>query len=338
VVSDWNGIDEVQGCAKDKCAAAVNAGIDLFMVPEDWKSFLANTVAQVKAGEIPEARIDDAVARILRVKLRAGLFERGRPSSRPLANHFDELGAPAHRAVARQAVRESLVLLKNRGAVLPLDPAQKILVAGDGADDIGKQCGGWTISWQGSGNTNADFPGATSVFAGIRAAVAAGGGSATLSIDGSHVDEPDAAIVVFGENPYAEYEGNVKSLDYRQVPRGGGGKDLALLQKLKAAGIPVVAVFLTGRPLWVNPEINAADAFVVAWLPGTEGGGVADVLFKSANGFDFRGRLSYSWPKYADRPVVNRGDPGDLAAYPYGYGLSYRDRDIQSDLPIPAPR
>jgi beta-glucosidase len=338
VVSDWNGIDEVQGCAKDKCAAAVNAGIDLFMVPEDWKSFLANTVAQVKAGEIPQTRIDDAVARILRVKLRAGLFERGRPSSRPLANHFDELGAPAHRAIARQAVRESLVLLKNRGALLPLDPAKKILVAGDGADDIGKQCGGWTISWQGSGNTNADFPGATSIFAGIRAAVAANGGSATLSVDGSFEDKPDAAVVVFGENPYAEYEGNVKSLDYRQVPRGGGGKDLALLQKLKAAGIPVVAVFLTGRPLWVNPEINASDAFVVAWLPGTEGGGVADVLFKSANGFDFRGRLSYSWTKHAEQPVVNRGDPRDLAAYPYGYGLSYENRDSQPDLPITAPR
>jgi beta-glucosidase len=338
VVTDWNGIDEVQGCSKDKCAAAVNAGIDLFMVPEDWKNFLNNTIAQVKSGDIPEARIDDAVTRILRVKLRAGLFEHGRPSSRLLANHLDELGAPAHRSVARQAVRESLVLLKNHGALLPLDPAKKILVAGDGADDIGKQSGGWTISWQGSGNINADFPGATSIYAGIRQAVAAGGGTTTLSVDGTYSAKPDVAIVVFGENPYAEYEGNVKSLDYRQVARGGGGKDLALLKKLKDAGIPVAAVFLTGRPLWVNPEINAADAFVVAWLPGTEGAGVADVLFKSANGFDFRGKLSFSWPKYADRTVGNRGDSGDLSAYPYGYGLTYADRDNQGELPISTPR
>ena len=338
VVSDWNGIDEVQGCAKDKCAAAVNAGIDLFMVPEDWKNFLNNTVAQVKSGEIPEARIDDAVTRILRVKLRAGLFEHGRPSSRQLANHLDELGAPAHRAVARQAVRESLVLLKNRGALLPLDPAKKILVAGDGADDVGKQSGGWTISWQGSGNSNADFPGATSIYAGIRQAAAAGGGSATLSVDGSYREKPDVAIVVFGENPYAEYEGNVKTLDYRQLSRGGGGKDLALLKKLKDAGIPVVAVFLAGRPLWVNPEINASDAFVVAWLPGTEGAGIADVLFKSANSFDFRGKLSFSWPKFADQPAVNRGDKGDLAAYPYGYGLTYADRDDRGELPISPSR
>jgi beta-glucosidase len=315
VVTDWNGIDEVQGCSKDKCAAAVNAGIDLFMVPEDWKSFLSNTIAQVKSGDIPQARIDDAVSRILRVKLRAGLFERGRPSSRSLANRDAELGAPAHRAIARQAVRESLVLLKNRGGVLPLDPAKNVLVAGDGADNIGKQSGGWTISWQGTGNTNADFPGATSIYAGIRAVVEASGGTATLSADGSFTRKPDAAIVVFGENPYAEYEGNLKSLDYAD------DTNLALLTRLKGAGIPVVAVFLTGRPLWVNPEINASDAFVVAWLPGTEGAGIADVIFKS--GVDFRGKLSFTWPTDANR-----------TAYPYGYGLTFADRDTRGDLPI----
>jgi beta-glucosidase len=130
----------------------------------------------------------------------------------------------------------------------------------------------------------------------------------------------------------------VKSLDYRQVPRGGGGKDLALLKKLKDAGIPVVAVFLTGRPLWVNPEINASDAFVVAWLPGTEGAGVADLLFKSANGFDFRGKLSYSWPMFVDRPAGNRGDAARSAAYDYDFGLTFADKDSRADLPIPTPR
>jgi beta-glucosidase len=330
VVSDWNGIDEVQGCSKDKCAAAVNAGIDVFMVPEDWKAFLANTIAQVKSGEIAQARIDDAVSRILRVKLRAGLFSKGRPSSRPLANRLQVLGAPEHRALARQAVRESLVLLKNRGGLLPLDPAKRVLVAGDGADDIGKQAGGWTISWQGTGNTNADFPGATSIYAGIRAAVEAGGGSATLSADGSFTHKPDAAIVVFGENPYAEYEGNIKDLAFRSP-------DLALLRKLKSAGIPVVSVFITGRPRWVNNEINASDSFVVAWLPGSEGAGVADVLFKSANNFDFRGKLSFSWPRTVAHPVVNRGDPADDAAYSYGFGLTYSDRDTRAELPISSP-
>jgi beta-glucosidase len=322
VVSDWNGIDEVQGCSKDSCAAAVNAGIDLFMVPEDWKRFIANTVAQVKSGDIPQSRIDDAVTRILRVKLRAGLFAKGRPSSRPLANHRAEVGLPEHRAIARQAVRESLVLLKNQNRVLPIKPSAKVLVAGDGADNIGKQAGGWTISWQGTGNSNADFSGATSIFGGIRAAVSAAGGTAALSVDGSHTGKPDVAIVVFGENPYAEFEGNVKSLIYE----GAGGSDLALLRKLKAAGIPVIAVFITGRPLFVTPELEASDAFVVAWLPGTEGAGIADVLFGKADGsatYDFKGKLSFSWPKYPDRTAPNLRDRPYDPLFPYGFGLSY---------------
>jgi len=133
VVSDWDGIDEVQGCSKDRCSQAVNAGIDLFMVPEQWHAFLQNTVAQVRAGDIPESRIDDAVTRILRVKLRAGLFEKGRPSSRPLGNRLALVGAPEHRAVAREAVRKSLVLLKNSDGLLPLRRRINVLVAGDGA-------------------------------------------------------------------------------------------------------------------------------------------------------------------------------------------------------------
>jgi len=328
VIGDWNGIDEVQGCSKDKCAAAVNAGIDVVMVPEDWKSFLAQTIAQVKNGEIPQERIDDAVTRILRVKFRAGLFNGVRPSQRPLANDGAMLGAPAHRAIARQAVRESLVLLKNRAGLLPLDPRKRILVAGAAADDIGRQSGGWTISWQGTGNTNADFPGATSIYAGIRDAAAAAGGQAELSVEGSYQRRPDVAVVVFGEHPYAEFEGNIKSIDYQKT---SGGKDLALLNKLKAAGIPVVAVFVTGRPLFVSPEINAVDAFVVAWLPGTEGAGVADVLLRAAGGtmaHDFRGKLSFSWPKSPSQVALNRGEPGYDPLFPYGFGLT---------LPISSP-
>jgi len=352
VVSDWDGIEEVQGCSKDRCAQAINAGIDLIMVPDQWRAFLQNTVAQVRAGDIPLSRINDAVARILRLKLRAGLFEKGRPSSRPLANRTAEIGAPAHRAVAREAVRKSLVLLKNEQCLLPLSPRANVLVAGDAADDIGKQTGGWSLTWQGTENTNADFPGATSIFAGIRAAVTAAGGTATLSADGSFQSRPDAAIVVFGESPYAEWHGDLRSLEYRgptddghevdmQRPspeaaadavappasfagasadmRTGAAPveaDLALLQRLRHAGIPVVAVFVTGRVRVVTPEIDAANAFAVAWLPGTEGGGLADVLFRKPSGevnFPFTGRLSYPWPA---------GDRGANAPlFPYEYGL-----------------
>jgi beta-glucosidase len=322
VVSDWDGIDEVQGCSKDKCPQAINAGIDLVMVPTEWKSMIANLIEQVNAQDIPLSRIDDAVTRILRVKLRAGLFEKGKPSRRPLANHRELLGNAAHREVARQAVRESLVLLKNRNGLLPLKRTLNVLVAGDGADNIGKQCGGWTITWQGTQTTNADFPGATSIFAGIRNTVTAAGGKATLSVDGNFTTKPDVAIVVFGENPYAEWHGNLKSLDYQ----GDHGADEALLQHLKNAGIPVVAVFLSGRPLWIDPELNASDAFVAAWLPGTEGGGVADVLFRNERGEvnqDFVGKLSYSWPKHAGQTPLNRGDAGYDPLFAYGYGLSY---------------
>lgn len=338
IVSDWDGIDEVQGCSKDKCAPAINAGIDLFMVPTEWKSFIANTLEQVRMGIVPESRIDDCVRRILRVKLRAGLFEKGRPSSRPLANKRELLGAAEHRAVARQAVRESLVLLKNKNGLLPLRRNIKVLVAGDGADNIGKQCGGWCITWQGTENTNADFPGATSIFAGIRAAVQASGGTATLSVEGAYATRPDVAVVVFGENPYAEWYGNIQSIDYQ----GSNGTDAALMQRLKEAGIPVVAVFLSGRPLWVNPELNVADAFVAAWLPGSEGNGIADVIFRNERGavnHDFAGKLSYSWPRYANQPALNRNDAPYEALFAYGFGLTYADKDSLGDtLSVTAAR
>lgn len=326
VVGDWNGHGQVPGCTNASCPQAFNAGVDMFMVPEDWKALYANTLAQVRSGEIPRARLDEAVRRILRVKMRAGLFADPKPSERPLGGDLSELGSAAHREVARQAVRESLVLLKNEG-VLPLRPDRHVLVAGDGADDIGKQCGGWTISWQGTGNTNLDFPGATSIWAGIRSTVEAAGGRATLSADGRFTEKPDVAVVVFGENPYAEFEGDRPHLVY------SGEKDLAILESLRQAGVPVVSVFLSGRPLWVNPHLNASDAFVAAWLPGTEGGGIADVLFAAADGsvrHDFRGKLAFSWPKLATQTVLNKGDAGYDPLFPLGYGLTYGQR---SNLP-----
>lgn len=326
VVGDWNGHEFVPGCTKVSCPHAINAGLDIFMAPDaDWKELYANTLAQVKSGEISEARLNDAVRRILRVKIRAGLFEKGAPSTRAFAGKQQVIGAPEHRAVARQAVRESLVLLKNKDQLLPLSPKANVLVAGDGADNIGKQSGGWTISWQGTGNTNDDFPGGSSIYQGIAESVAAAGGKATLSVDGEYTEKPDVAIVVFGENPYAEMQGDVKNLAYNNPD------DLALLKKLKAEGIPVVSLFITGRPLWVNRELNASDAFAVIWHPGSEGAGVADVLFTDKAGniqHDFKGKLSFSWPATPVQSPLNVGEKNYTPLFAYGYGLSYQDKDV----------
>ena len=322
-IGDWNAHGQVPGCSNEDCPAAINAGLDMFMYSgPKWKELYANTLREAKDGTIPAARLDDAVRRILRVKMLAGTFDAGRPSSRLMAGKFDLLGSPEHRAIARQAVRESLVLLKNNGGVLPLKPSANILVAGRGADNIGQQSGGWSITWQGTGVTNAAFPNGQSIWSGIDQAVRAGGGKATLAVDGAYTTKPDAAIVVFGETPYAEFTGDRPTLEYSPEDKS----DLALLKRLKAAGIPVVAVFLSGRPLWVNPELNAADAFVAAFLPGTEGGGVADVLIAGRDGKprnDFHGTLSFSWPKRLDQYVLNRRDPNYDPLFPFGYGLTY---------------
>jgi len=287
------------------------------MVPNDWKALFDNTLAQVKDGTIAMSRIDDAVRRILRVKVRAGLFEKPSPANRPLSGDKSLIGAEAHREVARQAVRESLVLLKNNDQVLPLKGTQRILVAGDAADNIGKQSGGWSITWQGTNNTNEDFPGGTSIFDGIQAQVEKAGGEVQLSVDGTFDTKPDVAVVVFGEEPYAEGHGDRETLIYQN----GNKRDLALLTKLKAQGIPVVAVFISGRPMWVNAELNASDAFVAAWLPGSEGIAVADVLFGE---HDFKGKLPFSWPATPDQ-IVNVGDEDYAPLLPYGYGLTLSD-------------
>ncbi len=337
-IGDWNAHGQVTGCTNEDCAPAINAGLDMFMYSgPKWKELYANTLREAKDGTIPAARLDDAVRRILRVKVIAGTFDAGRPSSRPTSGKFDLLGAPAHRAIARQAVRESLVLLKNNGSVLPVKPGASILVAGRGADDIGQQSGGWSITWQGTGVTNANFPNGQSIWSGIDQAARAAGGKATLAVDGAYSAKPDVAIVVFGETPYAEFTGDRPTLEYSPDDKS----DLALLKKLKAAGVPTVAVFLSGRPLWVNPELNAADAFVAAFLPGTEGGGVADVLIAGKGGrpvADFHGKLSFSWPKRVDQNVLNKRDPGYDPLLPIGYGLTYADRTTLGRLDETKPK
>jgi len=313
VVSDWNAHGQVEGCSNASCPQALVAGIDMYMAPDTWKPIYESLLAQAKAGEIPMERIDEAVARILRVKLRLGLFEAGKPSSRPLSGQWNLLGATEHRALAREAVRKSLVLLRNDG-VLPLKPGGRLLVAGDGADDIARQSGGWTLTWQGTGVDNSHFPGATSLWEGLREAVTSAGGSAELSPDGSFTAKPDAAVVIFGEKPYAEFQGDRASLQLDAELTA----PYETMRKLKEQGIPVVAVMITGRPLYVNPALNAADAFVVTWLPGTESAGLADVLIGDAEGkprFDFTGTLPTAWPRTASM--------ADGTLYPFGHGLTY---------------
>jgi len=331
VVGDWNGHGQVTGCTNENCPQAVNAGLDIFMVPTDaWKPLLENTIAQVKANIIPMSRIDDAVSRILRVKFRAGIFDKPSPEKRMYSGKTELIGSKAHRDIAQQAVRESLVLLKNKNNLLPLSPKLNILVAGDGADNIGKQSGGWTITWQGTGNTNNDFPGGTSIFQGLAKQVKKAGGTTQLSVDGSYTAKPDVAIVVFGENPYAEGQGDIDSLNFQQ----GDKSSIALLKQFKQQGIPVVSLFISGRPMWVNAELNASDSFVAVWLPGSEGEGIADVILANNNDeiqHDFNGKLSFSWPKLASQTKVNRFDENYAPLFPYGYGLTYQDTDTLTD-------
>ena len=337
VISDWNGVGQIPGCTNDSCAQSINAGMDMIMAPEDWKPLLFNTIEQVKRGEITQERIDEAVRRILSAKFAARLFDAPMPSVRaePL---LALVGSQPHREVARKAARKSLVLLKNNGGTLPISPTANVLIAGAGADRIEMQTGGWTITWQGTGNHNETFPGATSIFAGLQQALTDAGGSAELSVDGSFNQQPDVAVVVFGETPYAEGQGDVGTLAWQQEDQ----RDLRLLQALKSQGIPVVAVLLSGRPMWMNAELNAADAFVAAWLPGSEGGAIADVLVAGADGkprHDFAGRLSFDWPN-ADLNASDPALPVSDHLFAYGYGLSYAEPGevgLLNEVPVGRP-
>ena len=319
IVGDWNGHEQIEGCTKMSCPQAINAGIDLIMVPEDWKAFLENTVKQVKSGEIAMSRIDDAVRRILRVKYRAGMFVSGKPSEHRLAGRAKLLGHADHRNVARQAVRESLVLLKNDG-VLPLDPASNILVTGSGADNPVMQSGGWTVTWQGRDletrilNPLDYYKGHTTISAGLSDAIKEARGSLITDADSAKID---AAIVVFGEEPYAEFEGDLASLDFDLA----NNTDFKIIQDLKAKNIPVVSVFITGRPRGVDAAIEASDAFVAAWLPGSEGAGVADVLLSNTQGkpaYNFKGSLPFNWPQNGSSNPITTS-----TKYKFGYGLTY---------------
>lgn len=328
VVGDWNGHGQVTGCTVSDCAQSLMAGLDIYMVPDDAIALHETLIAQVKDGTIPIKRIDEAVMRVLKLKQRAGLIgpDAKKPSQRANAGQYDKLGMAAHRAVAREAVAKSQVLLKNDG-VLPFKDKTNILVAGQAADSIAQAAGGWTLTWQGGRELGNDyFPGATSIFAGIKQAARDSGGSAILSRDGAMpASTPDAAIVVFGEQPYAEFAGDRKNLVFADE------EGLEMLRKFRKSGIPTVAVFLSGRPLWMNREINAADAFVAAWLPGSEGAGVADILFGKTKA---TGRLSFSWPATCEGGPLNSAQG---ALFPLGFGLSLDDTPASASVSGVAP-
>lgn len=311
VVGDWNGHGQVAACSVTDCAQAINAGLDMFMAPDSWKGLYKTTLRQARDGTISKERLDDAVRRILRVKIKLDLLDN---PMRDRSN-YAAIGAPDHLALAREAVRKSLVMLKNNGRILPIRPGANVLVTGPAADDIAVQSGGWTISWQGTDVTPADFRNGRTIWQGLSDAVRSAGGTAQLARDGKFKSRPDVAIVVFGERPYAEFQGDVPTLDYQP----SGAQDLALIKHLRAQGIPVVSVFLSGRPMFTSPEINASNAFVAAWLPGTQGDGLADVLVAKKSGkpaYDFAGKLPYRWP-------ANAGYPIDNPLFDRGYGLTY---------------
>ncbi|WP_317445570.1 glycoside hydrolase family 3 protein [Streptomyces collinus] len=308
VISDWNAIDQLPGDYPAHVRTAVDAGVDMMMVPYSYKEFSSTLADEVKAGRVTERRIDDAVSRILTQKFRLGLFEHPYADTAGAA----AIGTPAHRAVARAAAAESQVLLKNSGGLLPLRKSQKVYVAGSNADDIGNQSGGWTVTWQGSsGNIT---PG-TTILQGMREA----GGNVTYSKDASAPTAGyDVGVVVVGETPYAEGVGDV-----------GNGYDLTLSAADQAAVDKVCAamkcavLIVSGRPQLIGDRLGRIDALVASWLPGTEGGGVADVLYGSR---PFTGQLPVTWPRSVAQLPINVGDSAYDPQFPYGWGLTTRTR------------
>jgi beta-glucosidase len=317
VVSDWAGIDQLPGDYTSDIKESINAGIDMVMVPTNYIEFIDGLKALVQSGQVAESRIDDAVTRILRIKFRMGLFEH--PYTNP--GYTALVGSQPHRDVARQAVRESLVLLKKKDGILPLaKTGSKILVTGKSADDMGNQCGGWTISWQGA---SGDITTGTTVFEAIQQA--APGADVRLSDSMIAGFDPDVTVVVIGETPYAEGAGDRSDLNLDQ-------DDILLVRQLKAAGQKVVLILLSGRPMILTPVLHAADVVIAAWLPGTEGAGISDVLFGD---FQPSGLLGHSWPKSNDQIPINYGDADYDPLYPYGFGITSLDDSPAGSAPLP---
>jgi len=324
IVSDWDGVGQVAGCRDEDCPQAINAGIDVVMVPFKWKAFYDNTLRAVEQGRIPLARIDDAVRRILRVK-----FSMSVPTTVPTG-----LAAMQAPELARRAVRESLVLLKNKPGLLPLKADARVLVVGSAADSLAHQAGGWSITWQGRDTTNADYPNATSLLAALRQRL--GAANVVFDADGSRSDprQFDAVIAVLAETPYAEGEGDVRLTENLRHSRRHP-QDAEVLKRVAGRGKPVITLLYSGRPLYVNDLANQSDAFIAAWQPGSEGAGLADVLIAPADGKPwpgFTGRLSFPWPAGPCQFSVHEKKPW----WPVGGGLSGKETRVDSK-PLPEP-
>ncbi|ETR72460.1 MAG: beta-glucosidase [Candidatus Magnetoglobus multicellularis str. Araruama] len=350
VITDWDGIDYLSDDYFEAVAIGINAGMDMFMVTERWKLCYHHLKTHIQTGRVAMSRLDDAVRRILRVKYKAGIFDKPRPAQRILSQPPTCMGSSQHRETAREAVRKSLVLLKNNKDILPLNKDARIIVAGKSAHSRGIQCGGFTIEWQGVLD-NDSIVGGTSIWEGISKAAPNASLSENLTGEDAHLNKHDVGIVVIGEKPYAEGFGDIYPLgigltkairpDHMSsqyasdlfAPLNGEEsygttlnlcelhpEDLKTIQNISSKGIPVIVILISGRPLVVNKELDESEAFVAAWLPGSEGGGVADVLFGD---YDFQGKLSFTWPTYDD-DNLNIGDDNYHPLFAYGYGLSYR--------------
>ena len=329
VVGDWNGHGQVPGCSKENCPQSFNAGVDIFMAPDEWKPLYENTLDQARNGQISIERLDEAVKNILSVKYLLGMFDGRKPHLYP----YNYIGDNKHRAIARQAVRESIVLLKNNNNTLPIKSGKHILVIGDSANKITKHMGGWTITWQGRENQNSEFPNSKSIYEAIKLKAENNGGSAEFSNSSDYEKKPDVVIFVYGEDPYAEGDGDRKHIFYENQDK----RFLKYMREIADKKIPSVSLFISGRPLIVNEEINLSDSFVQLWLPGTAIEGITDVIFTNKNNeinYDFKGKLSYSWPKFSYQTKLNYGDEEYDPLFPYGFGLTYADENYRDSINI----
>ena len=324
IVGDWNGHGQIPGCEDSNCSQAINAGVDIFMVPTEWEALYWNTLEQVKNNQIAMERLNDAVRRILVVKKYLGLFDDRQP------HNFQKnyLGNKNHRELARQAVRESIVLLKNETNILPMNPNKHYLVIGEKSKNIENQMGGWTITWQGKtwegvSISNNDFPNTKSIYESLSDHITNLGGSIEFSDDGTYKNKPDYVIFVYGESPYAEGEGDRDDLNFSKNNK----TIIKEIRRFKNKGIPTVSLFISGRPMIVDKEINYSDSFISIWLPGTAVEGINDVIFSNLDGsvnYDFNGKLSFSWPDTDSSNPLNLGDKNYSPKFEYGYGLKYK--------------
>ena len=313
VVSDWAGINEIAKDYKAAIIESINAGIDMVMVPgslnpdhDSYDDFIRLAIESVKEGSIPINRIDDAVTRILKIKKKIGLFDG--PIKDP--QNINMVGSKKHRDLASESVRKSMVLLKNKNKLLPIDRSgKKITFVGEHADNIGYQCGGWTITWQGG---SGDITPGTSILDAFKATVK-DTNDISYSIYGENIPDSDIIIAVIGEKPYSEGWGDRKSLDLSD-------EDKKILKRVKEKNLPYLIILVSGRPLLIEDEIKDSDAFIAVWLPGTEGAGIADVIFGDHAP---TGKLSMSWPRSIDQLPINIGDKIYNPLFPFGYGLSY---------------